>query len=93
MQKWVLKVCVGAPHESLAKRWTMHVQVRLYKILQRAGAVELRMEQDISGQAVLENVGFRVQPEWRDLDKTDGIQLRGQKGKALEGKKKQQNTL
>lgn len=46
------------------------------------------MKQDTSGQAVLENVGLQTQPEWRDLDKIDGVQLRHQKGKAFLAKKK-----
>lgn len=27
-QKWVLKVCVGAPHESLVKSWTRHAHIK-----------------------------------------------------------------
>lgn len=51
MKKWVFKVCVGAPNESLAKRWAIHVPVRLYKISQRTAAMVLRMEQEWSSSA------------------------------------------
>lgn len=83
MQKWVPKVCMEAPHEPLAKGWAMHTAVRLYKISQRAVAMELKMEQEISGEAMVGNVGLQAQPEWRELDKTDGVQLRWQKGNIL----------
>lgn len=72
-----------APHEPLAKGWAMHTAVRLYKISQRAVAMELKMEKEISGEAMVGNVGLQAQPEWRELDKTDGVQLRWQKGNIL----------
>lgn len=83
MQKWVPKVCMEVPHKPLAKGWAMHTAVRLYKISQRAVAMELKMEQEISGEAMVGNVGLQAQPEWRELDKTDGVQLRWQKGNIL----------